>query len=91
MTTIRNTGRKAVRVPLPQGKALFLGPGKSGQITPQAVDHPGVQKLIAAGEVELTSEAQHGQRPEGTGGGGHPATHGHVHTSQPQRRGDRGG
>ena len=91
MTTIRNNGHKPVRVPLPQGKTLFLGPGKSGQITPHAVDHPGVQKLLAAGEIELTTEAQHGQRPEGTGGGGHPATHGHVPTTQAPRRGDRGG
>ncbi len=92
MATIRNTSHKPVRVPLPLGKALFLGPNKSGQITQNAVDHPAVQELIAAGAIELTGEAQHGQRPEGTGGGVHPgATHGHVPTNQPQRRGDRGG
>ncbi len=53
---ITNKTKKPLSVPLPAGKKLFLGPGKSGQITQKAAERPAVAKLVEAGEVELSEE-----------------------------------
>ncbi len=66
MATITNKTRKPLSVSLPGGKKLRLGPLKSAEISPKAVDHPAVQKLIEAGEVEIF-DSQQGSR--GAGGG----------------------
>jgi hypothetical protein len=65
MPTILNKTRKALSVPLPGGKKLFLGPGKSGQITMKAVEHPPLVKLVEADEIEIT-----GGVAKGTDGAG---------------------
>lgn len=53
---ITNKTKMPLRVPLPTGKKLFLGPGKSGQITQTAAARPAVLKLVEAGDVEITEE-----------------------------------
>ena len=40
MRTVRNTTQLPVRVPLPGGKTLHLGPAKTGQISDQAAEGP---------------------------------------------------
>ena len=55
MNTIKNKTRKPLSVPLPQGKRLFLGPGKSGQVSPKALEHPPLKALLESGELELDS------------------------------------
>jgi hypothetical protein len=64
---IRNTTKRPVRVPLPGGKRLFLGPGGTGQIVPKATEHPPLAKLIEAGEIEVLDS---GRSRSGGGGGG---------------------
>lgn len=32
---------------------MHLGPHQTGQISPHAVDHPPVQKLVETGEIEI--------------------------------------
>jgi hypothetical protein len=67
MATITNKTNKPLSVSLPGGKKLRLGPLKSGEISAKAIDRPQVQKLIEAGDVEISgSEPKH----RGTGGGG---------------------
>jgi hypothetical protein len=78
---IVNKTQKPVAVPLPGGKKLRLGPGKTGQITPKAAEHPPVMKLVEEGVVEIvgigkkshggsTSGVQGGTRGHSQGGGG---------------------
>ena len=67
MATITNKTHKPLSVPLPGGKKLRLGPLKSGEISPKAIDHPPVQKLVEAGEVEILGTEN---KPRGGGGGG---------------------
>jgi len=79
-TKLSNKSKRAISVPLPGGKKLFLGPGKSGQINTKAVDHPPLAKLIEAGDLEIdepsrqqgeTSSATASPRSgRQTGGGG---------------------
>lgn len=67
MKTITNKSHKPLKVPLPGGKFLHLGPLKSGQIADGAADSPGLQRLIDAGEIELLAD---GAEPSGAGGRG---------------------
>lgn len=50
---IRNKTKRPLAVPLPGGKKLRLGPGKTGQITAKASEFPAVLKLIEADEAEI--------------------------------------
>jgi hypothetical protein len=58
MKAIKNKTRRPLIVPLPRGKKLHLGPGKTGQIAAEAADHAGVLKLVEAGEIEILDETQ---------------------------------
>jgi len=53
---ITNKSKKPLSIPLPAGKKLFLGPGKSGQITRKATENPAVVKLVEAGDVKISEE-----------------------------------
>jgi hypothetical protein len=49
---ITNKTKQSLSIPLPGGKKLFLGPGKSGQMTQKALNHPPIVKMLAAGDLE---------------------------------------
>jgi len=49
---IINKTKKPLKIPLPGGKKLFLGPGKTGQVNAKALKHPPLVKLIESGDVE---------------------------------------
>jgi hypothetical protein len=55
---IKNKTRRPLVVPLPRGKKLHLGPGKTGQIAAEAAEHPGLVKLAEAGDIEILDETQ---------------------------------
>lgn len=63
MKEIRNTSHAPLRVPLPQGKVLHLGPLHTGQVPATALDHPPFKEMVEAGKVEIlgdgTTETQH--------------------------------
>lgn len=63
---ISNKTKRPLTIALPGGKKLRLGPGKTGQITPKGSEHPPVQKLIEAGDVEVTG----GGKSKGSAGSG---------------------
>jgi hypothetical protein len=56
MKTISNKTTKPISVPLPRGKKLHLGPGKTGQIAANASEHPPLKKLLESGELEIVAE-----------------------------------
>ena len=63
---ITNKTRKPLSLPLPGGKRLFLGPGKTGQVSPKALEHPMLVKLLEAGDIETAAPGA--KRQEGDGG-----------------------
>ncbi len=89
MKTVKNKTHRPLRVPLPHGKVLHLNPNQTGKV-PDQIDHPPLQKLIDAGEIELIDD---GNRGHGTGPGGsesvHASPHGHVPTKVVHPSGDR--
>jgi hypothetical protein len=56
--TIRNKTPQPLRVPLPGGKVLHLGPRKEAQIADNAAEHAGLQKLVQAGSIEILGEGE---------------------------------
>lgn len=58
MKEIRNATHKPIRVPLPQGKTLYLGPLQEGQVAPSALDHPPFKELVEAGEIEVLGDGE---------------------------------
>ncbi|MBI5506443.1 MAG: hypothetical protein HY899_16755 [Deltaproteobacteria bacterium] len=89
MRSIKNLSAAPLRVPLPGGKTLHLGPGESGSIRDEAAEHPALHKLAEAGTLEVgastpgTGVAQAGSG-RGPGGG-----YAHGKSSAPRKSGDR--
>jgi len=88
--SITNKTRSPLKVPLPGGKFLHLGPNKTGQIAEHAAEAPAIQRLVKKGTIEILAE---GAQPVGAGQGkaasGHEATHGHVQNTMMRPKGDR--
>ena len=85
---IINKTNTPLRIPLPGGKKLFLGPGKTGQVNAKALQHPPLAKLVEAGDVESggTTAARQGG---GTDKGGHSTGLRHGTTGAMRQSGDR--
>ena len=88
MKTIINKTHAPLKVPLPRGKALHLGPSKSGQIADGAAEHAGVQRLLKAGKIEIFDGGETPRGPTGEAAAAHEASHGHPHASI-RKSGDR--
>jgi hypothetical protein len=90
MKTLTNKTRKPLNVPLPRNKTLHLGPGKTGQISSEAAEHPQLKKLGDAGEIEVFDDGHPGPSGGAGGGGkGRPSFQGHPARSGSHRSGDR--
>ncbi|MBC8371125.1 MAG: hypothetical protein H8E25_14090 [Planctomycetes bacterium] len=50
---IKNTSKKPIKVPLPGGKSLFLGPSAKGQVNDKSAEHPPFQELVESGAIEV--------------------------------------
>ena len=56
LKTIQNKTARPMRVPLPRGKTIHLGPHKTGEIADRASEHPPLVKLVEAGDLEIIGE-----------------------------------
>ena len=81
MKTVTNKTHGPLKVPLPRGKSLRLGPLQSGQISHNDVDHEPLQRLVEGGDLEVLDdksnahlEHEHGKGPRASTQGHHPAT-----------------
>lgn len=82
---ILNKTQRPLRVPLPGGKKLFLSPGKTGQVSPKAAEHPPLKALIEAGDIEVQGKGKSKGASQGSGKGvssseGHSSGGGVRHT-----------
>jgi hypothetical protein len=89
MKTISNKTQKPISVPLPRGKKLHLGPGKTGQIASNASDHPPLKKLIDDGQIEIVAEGPEATEGAGSGKASRTWMPGHGSSSVSRRSGDR--
>ncbi len=88
MKTVINRSRRPLKIHLPQGKVLHLGPNREGQISDHALDHPGVKRLLEAKEIEIVGEGGGGEGARAESGSGHESTHPQRHEEK-RGRGDR--
>ena len=89
MKTVVNKTRKPIKIPLPQGKALHLGPGKSGQVRDDAVERTALKKLIVAGEIKIVEGGEHDKAATGGTASPHRVSQGHGKSTFRQKTGDR--
>jgi hypothetical protein len=89
MKTVTNRTQAPLKLPLPRGKTLHLGPGKAGQIRDEDAEHPPLKKLSEAGSIGIT-DAQHQEGGGATGGSSSRGTGGGLGRSGVRhRQGDR--
>ncbi|TFH27856.1 MAG: hypothetical protein E4H00_09180 [Myxococcales bacterium] len=89
MKTVVNKTRSALKIPLPRGKSLRLGPNGSGQIRDEHAEHAALQKLIAAGDIEIVTTETHADGVVGSATGRGSAGRGHVKPNVRHRESDR--
>lgn len=87
--TIRNKTHAPIRVPLPRGKVLHLGPDSEGQIAHTDVDHEPLQKLVGDGILEVVDDQEVAAKAHEHEKGPHADTHGHHPPTGSAVRGDR--
>ena len=88
MKTVVNKTTAPLKVPLPRGKSLHLGPKKTGQIADAAAEHAAVKKLVDAGKIEIFDGSDSSRAAGGDASAPHEATHGHTQSGI-RRSGDR--
>lgn len=89
MTTLTNKTRKPLSVPLPGNRTLYLGPGKSAEISSKSTAHAPLKKLLEAGEIEISDQSS-GANQGGAGGpSGRAFIGGHNPGTSSRRSGDR--
>ena len=89
MKTIVNRRRLPIRVPLPGGKVLHLGPSKTGQIADPHVDLPAIRKLIDTGAIAVLGDGEHQDSSAGSESRPHEGTRGHAPNKMVRPRGNR--
>ena len=89
MKTVINKTRAPIKIPLPRGKVLHLGPGKTGQIRDDAAEHAALKKLVDAGEIQIIEGAEHESIATGGAAVPHESTQGHGKSTFRQKKGDR--
>jgi len=88
LKTVRNKTARPMRVALPGGKTLHLGPQKTGQIADAALERPAVQKLVKSGDLEILGDGS----SDASGGGdegARPNAQGHARSAVGHRSGNR--
>lgn len=71
---VTNKTQKPLSLPLPGGKRLFLGPGKTGQVSPKALEHPLLVRLLETGDIETAIGEVKSREVGGGKGGAYPGT-----------------
>jgi hypothetical protein len=87
--TIRNKTHAPVRVPLPRGKVLHLGPDQEGQIAHTDVDHEPLQLLVDSDVLEIIDDRSAAATAHEHAKGPNAETHGHHPPTGSSSRGDR--
>ena len=91
MKAIHNKTLEPLRVPLRGDRVLHLGPGQRAHIADDALQSPGLRRLIEAGTISVEGEERHA----GSFGESHDqpkeSAHGHVHGNKVFPSGNRGG
>lgn len=89
MKTIVNKTPSPVRVPLPRGRVLHLGPLKSGQVSHKVLDHEPLREMIEAGQIEIQGDGPGVEATHERSRGPNVKTRGHHPATSSPVKGDR--
>lgn len=89
MKTVVNRSRTPIKIHLPGGKTLHLGPGKTGQVSDAACARPSFEKLVKNGEIEVVGEGEAGMSSAEGSPNVQESTHGHHPTTVVMPKGNR--
>ena len=89
MKTIRNRTMRPLKIQLPGGKVLHLGPGKTGQVSDQTTERPSFMKLVKDGDIEVQGEGGATIDQAGMSSTPSESTHGHQPTTVVHPKGNR--
>lgn len=84
---ITNKTGKPLSLTLPGGKKLFLGPGKTGQISNKALERPQIAKLLESGDLESAESSK--RKDQGGAQGGASSGSRHSGSGAIRQSGDR--
>lgn len=87
MKEVRNKTARPVRIALPGGKTLHLGPKKTAQIADGADEHPALQRLLKEGSIEILGEGERTETSAEPGAVGEQR--GHARSTFRRRQGER--
>jgi len=88
MKTIRNCTSQPLKIALPRGKVLHLGPKNSGTVHPEALERPATKRLLESGDLEIVDDSTT-RRDGGQTQIDSVTTHGRGRDSSFRRKGDR--
>lgn len=88
MKLVRNRTRRPLKIRLPGGKVLHLGPLKTGQVADDAVDQRSIRELLEADEIEIVGEGQV-ETAADTAPSPRTSTHGHHQPTVVMPKGNR--
>jgi hypothetical protein len=88
MKTIRNKTHRPIKIRLPGGKLLHLGPAKTGQVSDQASELASFRKHVEDGEIEILGEGESGSAT-GSNQVVQESTHGHAQPTVVLPKGNR--
>jgi len=89
MKTVVNRSRTPIKIHLPGGKTLHLGPGRTGQVSDAACERPSFVKLVKAGEIEVVGEGEAAASISEASPHVQESTHGHHPKTVVMPKGDR--
>jgi acylphosphatase len=88
MKEILNKTGRPLRIALPRGKVLRVGPRMVAQVADSAVELKSVQKLVEDGSIEIVSDGARPQAKNATGPGSEH-TQGHIKSQHKRGSGER--
>ena len=89
MKTVVNKTHAPLKVPLPRGKSLRLGPLKEGQIRDEHAEHPPLKKLVDKGSIEVFDAGSNTINAGGPLNVPHESSRGQGSSTGHERGGDR--
>ncbi len=89
MKEIVNKTPRPIKVPLPGGKVLHLGPAKTGQVSDRTTESPAFRKLLDEGAIAIVGELEHHGGGPAPSQSGHASKHGHPQPTTVTVRGNR--
>jgi hypothetical protein len=89
MRTIVNRTRRPLKIQLPGGKVLHLGPGKTGQVADPTIERESFRKRVDAGEIEVLGDGETATQQAGSPAIPGESTHGHQPTTVVHPKGNR--